>query len=43
LTGVAGKDVFRGDAGGVGLAGDDIEDIKARVDVIAGVDIIITT
>jgi hypothetical protein len=42
LIGIAGTDVFRGDAGGVGLAGNNIKDIKARIDIIAGVDIIIT-
>jgi hypothetical protein len=43
LTGAAGKDMFGGNAGRIGLAGDSIRDIKTRVDIIARVDITITT
>jgi hypothetical protein len=43
LIGIAGKDISRGDASGVYLAGDSIGDIKARTDVIAGADVTITT
>jgi hypothetical protein len=35
--------VFRNDAGGVGLAGDGIGGVKTRVDIIAGIDVTITT
>jgi hypothetical protein len=43
LIGIAGKDVSGGDAGRVDSAGDGIRDTKARVDIIAGADVIITT
>jgi hypothetical protein len=43
LIGVAGKDIFGGNMGRIGLAGDNIRDIKARADIIAGVDTTITT
>jgi hypothetical protein len=42
LIGIAGKDMFGGDAG-IGLAGDGIGDVKARADIMAGVDITMTT
>jgi hypothetical protein len=35
--------MFRNNAGKIGLAGDGIGNIKARVDVIAGVDVTMTT
>jgi hypothetical protein len=43
LTGIAGKDMFGGDTGRIGLAGDNIRDIKTRTNIIAGVDVTITT
>jgi hypothetical protein len=43
LTGIARKDIFENNTGRIGLAGDNIGDIKARIDIIAGVDITITT
>jgi hypothetical protein len=35
--------MFRGDTSRVGLARNNIKDIKTRTDIIAGVDITITT
>jgi hypothetical protein len=43
LTGIAGENIFRGDTGRIGLARDGIGDIKTGADIIAGVDITITT
>jgi hypothetical protein len=43
LTDIAGKDIFGGDTGRIGLAGDGIGDIKTKADIIAGVDITIIT
>jgi hypothetical protein len=43
LIGIAGKDMFGSNTGGISLAKNGIRDIKARVNIIAGVDITITT
>jgi hypothetical protein len=43
LIGITGKDGFGGNTGGVGLAGDGIKDVKARADIMAGVDVTMTT
>jgi hypothetical protein len=43
LIGIARKDIFRSNINKVGLAGNNIRDIKTRIDIIAGVDITITT
>jgi hypothetical protein len=43
LIGIAGKDIFGSNTSRIGLAKNSIENIKTRVDIIAGVDIIITT
>jgi hypothetical protein len=42
LTGIAGKDMFRNNTGRVGLAGNNIINIKARADTITGINITIT-
>jgi hypothetical protein len=43
LIGIAGKDIFRGNTGGIGLARNSIRNIKTRADIIAEVDMTITT
>jgi hypothetical protein len=43
LTGIAGKNIFGNNTGRIGLAGNNIGDIKARANIITGVDITITT
>jgi hypothetical protein len=43
LTGIAGKDIFGSNTSRIGLGGNGIRDIKARADIIAGVDVTITT
>jgi hypothetical protein len=43
LTGIARKDIFGNNAGKINLAGDSIRDIKTKIDIITGIDIIITT
>jgi hypothetical protein len=43
LTGITGKNIFRSNTNRIGLAGDNIRDIRARTDIIAGIDITITT
>jgi hypothetical protein len=43
LKSIAGKDIFGGNTGRIGLAGSNIGDIGARADIIAGVDVTITT
>jgi hypothetical protein len=41
LIGIAGKDIFGGNTGRIGLAGDSIRDIKTRTNIITRIDIII--
>jgi hypothetical protein len=43
LINIAGKNIFGGNTGGIGLAGDGIRDIKTKIDIMAGADIIIAT
>jgi hypothetical protein len=43
LIGIARKNIFGNNTGRISLAGDGIGDIKARIDIIAGVDVTITT
>jgi hypothetical protein len=42
LIGIARKDIFGVDTGRIGLTRDSIKDMKAKTDIIAGVDITIT-
>jgi hypothetical protein len=39
----ARKNIFGDNTHRIGLAGDNIRNIKARVDIITGIDVIITT
>jgi hypothetical protein len=43
LISITGKNIFRSNTGRIGLAGDNIRDIRARADIITRVDITITT
>jgi hypothetical protein len=43
LISIAGKNIFRSNTGRIGLAKNNIRDIKTKADIIAGVDITITT
>jgi hypothetical protein len=43
LTSIARKNIFEGNINKISLAGNSIRDIKARINIIAGIDIIITT
>jgi hypothetical protein len=43
LINIAGENIFRDNISRVGLARDNIKNIKTRVDIIAGIDITITT
>jgi hypothetical protein len=43
LTSIARKNIFGNNTGGIGLARDNVGNIKARIDIIAGIDITITT
>jgi hypothetical protein len=41
LIGIAEKNIFGGNTGRIGLAGDSIRDIKTRTNIITRIDIII--